>query len=1065
MAGKCPKCEFENPPDTVFCGKCGTRIRGHVPDSPESGAYPQDSKKPQGSLRDKISVTKTLETTPEGLGKGELFAGRFELIEELGAGGMGIVYRAYDKEVGEEIAVKVLHAEIARDEQVVDRFRNEIKLARRISHRHVCRMHELHQDGKQLFITMEYVSGRDLKALIKESGPLATGKAVSIAKQVVEGLAEAHELGVIHRDLKPQNIMVDKEGLAKIMDFGIARSLRTAGMTAEGMIIGTPEYMAPEQVEGLEADERTDMYALGAILFEMVTGRVPFEGDSALSVAYKHKNEMPLPPRKLNAQVPEPFNQLILRCLEKEKENRYQTADDLLADLVRIEEGLPISERVVLKTRPTIRIAREKPRGFKRFRVPAIIAGVLVVAAAIIYRTVIYKPAPQPAPKIPNSVAIISFENLTGEKELDHWSRVVPERLITNLENTGYFRVSTWERMRDILKQMGKKDVEHIDSDLGFALCRQGGIESLVTGTLTKAGDTFALDIRVLDAETKKLLKSAGSKGEGISSIINAQVDNLSRAIAEGLGTSKEKVEQTRFQVAEITTPSDEAYRFFIIGWDRMMKVDFEKAAENFEKAVKIDPKFAMAYEILGSAYEMLGKENAKRAAFTKAMELSGRAPEKERLRIEASYAWYVEGNREKSTTIQEEIVKKYPDDKWHRLRLGISYAQQGRFADAIREYQEVLRLDPDHSVINVLGLAYARVGEFEKAVEALRKHIALTPGEPNPWDSLGWVYTLMGKVDEAIASYQEAIKIKPDFVISNMGMSYLYAFKEDYPAALDSIDRYLSLDLSPERLADARLWRGFCLYWLGRFSESQEAFQRAEEVGRTADWRYKPALFLLRFNLYFDRGEFEAARQSVQRFVISLVEKSPQLELYLAKRGDFFQGLCDLKEGRLDSARAKLEAMKSALEDVSGGYKQTLTRSIAFLQAEIHLAEGSVEEALADIEKIVQFQDFQGFQNFDFYFLSNRNWPQFKEQRARIYTRKGDLDGAIAEYERLISPDPTKGNALIHPRYYYELGKLYEEKGLKAKARRSYRRFLDLWKDADPGLPEVEDARKRLAV
>jgi TolB-like protein len=238
----------------------------------------------------------------------------------------------------------------------------------------------------------------------------------------------------------------------------------------------------------------------------------------------------------------------------------------------------------------------------------------LVIVAAVIFRAFFLKPSPPPAPKIPNSVAVISFTNLTGDKDLDDWRRGIPEGLITNLENTGYFRVTPWERMLDILRQMGKKNIETIDSDLGFELCRQAGIESLVTGIMRKAGDMLSLDVRVLDAETKELRKSAGSRGRGEESILSTQVDELSRAIAEGLGTAKEKIEKTEFQVAEMTTASPEAWRLFQIGRERLDNIDPEKAAEYFEQALKIDPNFAIAYYELSNAYSTSAKYNAVRA-------------------------------------------------------------------------------------------------------------------------------------------------------------------------------------------------------------------------------------------------------------------------------------------------------------------------------------------------------------------------------------------------------------------------------------------------------------------
>ena len=277
---KCSKCHSDNPETSRFCAECGTQLP-----PPEEVS---------------ISPTETLQTPISELTRGSIFASRYEIIEKLGRGGMGKVYRVFDKKIDEEVALKLLKPEIAADKKIIERFKNELKFARKISHRNVCRMYDLSEEEGTSYITMEYVPGEDLKGMVKMMGRLSPGKSISIAKQVCEGLAEAHRLGVVHRDLKPQNIMIDKGGNARIMDFGIARSLEEKGITGAGVMIGTPEYMSPEQVEGEEADQRSDIYALGVILYEMLTGKVPFEGDTPLSIAMRQKSETPKDPRDLN---------------------------------------------------------------------------------------------------------------------------------------------------------------------------------------------------------------------------------------------------------------------------------------------------------------------------------------------------------------------------------------------------------------------------------------------------------------------------------------------------------------------------------------------------------------------------------------------------------------------------------------------------------------------------------------------------------------------------------------------------------------------------------------------
>ena len=265
-------------------------------------------------------MTETLQTPGQELTTGSIFAGRFQVIEELGHGGMGRVYKVHDTKVGEKIALKLIRPEAGLDKTTIERFSTELRLARKIRHKNICQMFDLGEDQGTRYITMEYVHGEDLKQLVRKVGRLSPGQAVGIAKQVCEGLEEAHKLGVVHRDLKPQNIMIDEDGNARIMDFGIARSLSGKGITGAGVMIGTPEYMSPEQVEGKEVDARSDIYSLGIILYEMVTGRVPFEGDTPFTIGVKQKSEIPRPPKELNDKIPDDLNSVILKCLAKDRE-------------------------------------------------------------------------------------------------------------------------------------------------------------------------------------------------------------------------------------------------------------------------------------------------------------------------------------------------------------------------------------------------------------------------------------------------------------------------------------------------------------------------------------------------------------------------------------------------------------------------------------------------------------------------------------------------------------------------------------------------------------------------
>ncbi|MDW3226944.1 MAG: serine/threonine protein kinase [Acidobacteriota bacterium] len=390
----CPACRAENAASSRFCGSCATPL--------------QDTGAPLEAAPD---GPRTVRASTVELARGNRLAGRYEIIEELGRGGMGKVFKAYDHKISEVIALKLIRPEISAQEKAIERFKNELKFTRRITHRRICRMYDLGEEDFLYYITMEYVAGEDLKRFVRRAGPLNAGKAVMIAGQICDGLAEAHRIGAIHRDLKPQNIMIDADGNAKIMDFGIARFTEMERVTGSGVMIGTPEYMSPEQAELGEVDARSDIYSLGVVLFEMVTGRVPFEGATPLSLAMKHKMEVPRNVREWNAQVPAGLAAVIARCLEKDPAKRYPSAEELKAALEDAGRDIPTAEWPA----PAGAAAAKTPAapGARKIPVPLIAAGVVIAAAAVYF--IFSKPGAPPVPASETAADTGSSAALPGD--------------------------------------------------------------------------------------------------------------------------------------------------------------------------------------------------------------------------------------------------------------------------------------------------------------------------------------------------------------------------------------------------------------------------------------------------------------------------------------------------------------------------------------------------------------------------------------------------------------------------------------------------------------------------
>ena len=727
MGIECPKCHFDNPDDTVYCGKCATPL----PSSEEIPASP----------------TKTLETPKEELTTGSTFAGRYQIIEELGKGGMGKVYKVHDTKIKEKIALKLIKPEIAKDKKTIERFSNELRLARKIRHKNICQMFDLGEEKGIQFITMEYVPGEDLRSSIRRFGQLPIGKSIAIANQICEGLAEAHRLGVVHRDLKSNNIMIDNEGNVRIMDFGIARSLESKGITGAGVMIGTPEYMSPEQVEAKEVDQRSDIYSLGIILYEMTTGRLPFEADTPFAVGVKQKSEEPENPKDINPQIPDDLSRVILRCLEKDKDARYQSAGEVRSELNLIEKGMPTTERKVPVSKPLTSKEITVQFSVKKIFIPVFIFVAIVIIGVIIWQVLLKKETIS-IPSDKPSVAVLPFVDLSPQEDQAYFCDGLADELINRLARIESLRVPA--RTSSFSFREKELDIQEIGRKLN--------VENVLEGSIRRAGNKLRITVQLVKVDDGYPLWSERYE-RNMEDIFTLQ-DEISLAIVDNLKIEllgKEKIE-----FGKSHTQNLEAYDLYLKGrffWNRRTEESMKKSVECFQKAIEIDPSYALAYVGLADSYGtmtswgILSPEDAwpeMKKAVTKAIEIDDLLAEAHvsLASNKGDYEWDWEG-AEKEFKRALELNPNYPTaHQWYAEYL----VRMGRFDEALKEINKAQEFDPLSLIISAYkGFIFLYIRDYDKALQQVQKTLNINPNFRPAILYRGLIYIEQGKYEEGI--------------------------------------------------------------------------------------------------------------------------------------------------------------------------------------------------------------------------------------------------------------------------------------------------------------------------
>jgi len=715
MGISCPECQHKNADDSIYCGKCTTILR------PSEDAS--------------ISHTRTIQTPVKALIKGTTFAGRYQILQELGRGGMGIVYKAQDTKLKRTVALKFLPAELTHVSELRERFMREAQAAAALDHPHICTVYEFDEVEDKTYISMAYIDGQSLKKKI-ESGPLELDDALRIAIQAAEGLQEAHKKGVVHRDIKSANIMVTEKDQAKIMDFGLARVTGTTMMTKEGMTMGTIAYMSPEQARGEEVDHRTDIWSFGVVLYEMFGGQLPFKGEHDQAIVYSILKEKPKPITELRSEIPASIDQVVAKALEKDLDNRYQDIDELLDDLKSISDGI-VPEEIKARLRKAKLLKRKRAILF------AGLAGFLIIM------TVIGLSLFTGGAAAIDAIAVLPLENLTGDPQQEFFVDAVTDELIGQLAQIEALRVIS---RRSVVQYKGvEKPLPEIARELG--------VDALVEGTVLRVTDSVRIRLQLIEVLPEERNLWAQMYERDMTDVL-VMYKEMARAIADK--TRVKLTAQEEAYLASTRQVNPEAYEAYSKGRFYLYKLtpqDLELARRYFELALEKDPNYALAYvgiaQFWGGQQQqgLVSADEARSKAKTarlKAMELDDTLAEvhynlaNQRTWLE----WDWEG-AEKAFQRAFELNPNYPDAcayySWFLFYMG-------RPEEAMAQIERALELDPFNATFRGLyawDLLYAR--RYDEAIQDLRETLRTAPNDQMLLSALKAVYHLKGMHEEAL--------------------------------------------------------------------------------------------------------------------------------------------------------------------------------------------------------------------------------------------------------------------------------------------------------------------------